>query len=197
MSIVERSLLSRRNLYLFVNYPWLLRLWAKRSCMTILLTILTGQDQRSALSLSSERADISIMIRISTTETICWRSVLIPWLSQLTRSGCDRRYRNIHPHGLLDCLPPSVRWVHLVHGSHHFLLFFFRYGVVHLLFRVYVMDPSLRRHIAFAGKMSCVSASRAPHVCSTGRNGLPWLPVIRQVDLDSLQRLLEILEHLF
>src|SRR5665811_964863 len=100
-------------------------------------------------------------------------------------------------HGLLDCLPPSVRWVHLVHGSHHFLLFFFRYGVVHLLFRVYVMDPSLRRHIAFAGKMSCVSASRAPHVCSTGRNGLPWLPVIRQVDLDSLQRLLEILEHLF
>src|SRR5665811_2031201 len=99
MSIVERSLLSRRNFYLLVNYPWLLWLWTERGCMPILFIVLTGQDQWSALSLSSEGTNISIMIRISTIETVYWRSVLIPGLSQLTRSGYDRKYRNIHPHG--------------------------------------------------------------------------------------------------
>ena len=58
--------------------------------MSIRLAILTGQEQRGTLTSSSEWTDIGIVIWISAIEAVYWRSVRIPGLSHLVRSGEGR-----------------------------------------------------------------------------------------------------------
>ena len=143
MTILESSLIPRRNFYLFVDYPLLLWFRTLRGRVTILLTILTRQDQWSTLPLPLKWIDIGIVIRTSTIETISLRSIRIPGLTYhtLTRSSHDKLGHDICLHGLLWCLPPPIGGMHPEDRNNFILLFWYR--VVNFLFRIDIINPSL------------------------------------------------------
>ena len=87
--------------------------------------------------------------------------------------------------------------MYLKNRSYNLLILLFWYGVIHFLFRVDIMEPSLRWQVVLVGKVSCISAPWTPYICSAGQNDLSWFPVFHQVDLDGLQRLLDTLYYFF
>jgi hypothetical protein len=190
------------NLYLFVYRPWLHGFRALSLLMSVLLTVSTWKDQGCSLPWSSMWASIGIVIWISANETA----------SQLAITVVGESYRIVEVHSLtwsylkipvyhhtwsnrkLGRLSSSVRRLYLVNRG-CLLFFLFRLRIKYLLFRINVMDPFWCRSLAFACIMTWVSTPSTPNVHPGSWNGSSWFPVLRQVDLDCLQSVFNVLHH--
>jgi hypothetical protein len=170
--------------------------------MSVLLTVPTQKNQGCSLPLSSMRAIVGIVVWISTNKiasqlaiTVVGESYRIVEIRSLTWSYliipiCHHTWSNRK----LGRLSPSIYRLYMI-DRRCLLFFFFRLRIKYHLFRINVMDPFRCRSLAFACIMTRISTPSAPNVHPGSRNGSPWFPVFRQVDLDCLQSFFNAFHH--